>query len=73
MWTAIRDAVDQRLSAHRFAAGAAAWAAQQQTGAPPAAAPGAPAPRPVYRQPSLLDLLTPPAAEPVRAATAAGR
>jgi hypothetical protein len=74
VWTAIRQAVDNTLSARRFAAGAAAWAAAQVPAAhaeqdPDRPAASAPA-RPMYRQPSLLDLLQEPtrrqAVEPVR-------
>ncbi|WP_430787152.1 Eco57I restriction-modification methylase domain-containing protein [Actinoplanes sp. G11-F43] len=57
VWTAIRQAVDGVLSARRFAAGAAAWAAAQQPDA--SAPPIVTRPRPAYQQPSLLDLLSP--------------
>lgn len=71
VWAAIRQAVDNTLSARRFAAGAAAWAAANAPTAdagpgpdrPAAAAPGPAPARPVFRQPSLLELIDP---EPAR-------
>lgn len=54
VWSAIRDAVDRRLSARHFAAGAAAWMAEHTPpGVPDHTAP--PARRPA--QPTLFDLI----------------